>query len=452
MIREGWIFDVYVSGRDMAVWMIDRDGQAHCFYDSFHPSFYVGGDKAELLRLSEFLLAQPWDAELVFTRREDLVHTDPIRVLQVQVKDLRFFPLVVASIRSFNPDLTLYNADLALPEMYLVQKKTFPLAFGRFVVDDERHLVNFEVDDSPWALDYELPPLKRMLLRFAGDAWNPQDRARASIEVEIGGNVRVLPGDKPVEMLKTLRKLLVREDPDLIVTDWGDLFLLPRLTELAVQYKIALPFDRDPSRPGPFPQPYSYVPHGQPVYRPSPQMLLGRWHIDRTNALLTHACGLEGIFEVARLTCLPVQWAARAIVDPGLHTLEMATAHQWGVLIPRQVESQPGAPDLNVLSQRECNAIGLPPPSVQESVAEIRFVSLLPSLIERPDVFPESVNGRAGKIGLQQQRRNLVPEMLAPLLQKQREYIDRIAQMEHTASNKKTGAREIYRRRESGLN
>ena len=155
---------------------------------------------------------------------------------------------------------------------------------------------------------------------------------------------------------------------------------------------------------------------------------------------------------MARLTCLPVQWAARAIVDPGLHTLEMATAHQWGVLIPRQVESQPGAPDLNVLSQRECNAIGLPPPSVQESVAEIRFVSLLPSLIERPDVFPESVNGRAGKIGLQQQRRNLVPEMLAPLLQKQREYIDRIAQMEHTASNKKTGAREIYRRRESGLN
>ena len=29
-VLDGWIFDVYLAGQDMVVWVIDRSGQAQC--------------------------------------------------------------------------------------------------------------------------------------------------------------------------------------------------------------------------------------------------------------------------------------------------------------------------------------------------------------------------------------------------------------------------------------
>jgi DNA polymerase elongation subunit (family B) len=55
-------------------------------------------------------------------------------------------------------------------------------------------------------------------------------------------------------LLVNLRAILKRHNPDLLLTTWGDTWLLPYLLELSERYSLPLPLNRDPAC--------------KPVYRP----------------------------------------------------------------------------------------------------------------------------------------------------------------------------------------
>ena len=451
-VLDGWIFDVYLAGQDMVVWVIDRSGQAHCLRDYFIPSFYVGGEARDLHTMVKILDHQHWNIRMSRAERTELFLGHPIVVLKVDVLNPNLFATIFQRVTNFNPKLNYYDGDLSLPQLYFYAREAFPLAFCHFAVDAKDRICGMQVDDSPWALDYELPPLKRMVLRLDGDALNPNHGYRAPLIVETEDQVHELTDDDPREMLETLRDLLIRHDPDLIVSDWGDSFILPSLMKLSKKYNIPLPFNRDVAKQPLFRPADSYFSYGRIVYKTSAQILFGRWHIDRHNAFLAEDYGLDGMLEVARLTQIPVQRVVRTSTGTGISAMEIAAAHRRGVLIPwlkQETEAWKSGNDL--IRSDKGGLVFQPVLGLHENVAEIDFVSMYPSIMARFNVSPETINcycctdNQVPEIGYPvcKQRRGLVPDTVEPLIKKRVEYKKRIREM------KDGPEREVYRRRQS---
>ena len=146
-------------------------------------------------------------------------------------------------------------------------------------------------------------------------------------------------------LLASLRADLRRYDPDVILTQWGDTWLLPLLMKMQAQPQTSevfetsevyarLPLNRDASQPLVLRKEHTYFSYGQIVYRGAQVQLRGRWHLDQHNAMLWHDYGLEGVLEMARVTRQPVQEAARLSPGTGISSMQFITALQSGILIP----------------------------------------------------------------------------------------------------------------------
>ena len=70
----------------------------------------------------------------------------------------------------------------------------------------------------------------------------------ARLEIQTEDRVCVLDASDPRELLLTLSKLLQKYDPDLLVSEYGDSFILPQLLQLSNRYGIPLPLNRDPKQ------------------------------------------------------------------------------------------------------------------------------------------------------------------------------------------------------------
>ncbi len=449
---DAWIFDVYVTDRDIAVWIIDADGRAHFLRDQFAPAFFVGGDAHELRAVAQMLRYERAPVKLARAERTDLFLARDITVLQVEVFNPARFAMLFQRVARFKPNLTYYNCDIAVPQMYFLARGAFPLAFCHFVIDDENRISELVADDSPWTLDYALPPLKRMNIRMEGDAVNPNHGYRAPLEIVVEGATYALNGDDPRDLLENLRGLLLKHDPDVILSEWGDSFIIPRLLKLAQQFKIPLPFNRDSSRAPVVRAAQSYFSYGRIVYKASAQIFLGRWHIDAMNAFLLDDYALEVALEVARLTGIPVQRTVRTSTGSGISAMEIATALKRGVLVPwHKQEPEAWKSGLDLIRSDKGGLVYQPVVGLHTEVAEIDFASMYPSIMARFNVSPETVGceccrgARVPEINypICARRRGLVPETLEPLIAKRLEYKARVKQMPDGSE------REIYRRRQS---
>ena len=170
------------------------EGRAHYLRDHFAPSFFVGGTPKDQRAVACFLFDQHWDLTLSPTERTDLFLGKSIHVMQVQVNSPNLLPPIFERVSHLKPDLPYYNADISLPQMYFLERNTFQLAFCHFIVDDDRRILTLHADDSPWAMDYRLPPLKRMVIRMEGDAVNPNHGYHAPLIIETEDPFDYAPG------------------------------------------------------------------------------------------------------------------------------------------------------------------------------------------------------------------------------------------------------------------
>lgn len=461
IILEGWIFDVCVSGREIAIWIIDKQGKPHRLRDKFLPSFYVGGDPKDLTALAQWLLTKPWGTIPSLTYRYDLQLNHRALVLQVQVRDPDLFATIFQRVTRRRPRLAFYNGGIPVPQMYLMEKHAFPLALCQFSIDDQDRLYGFEVHDSPWALDYALPQLKQMTIHFAGDAWHPERVKRGPLNVAVGNEVHALRQEEPTVLLETLRELLLRHDPDLIVTNWGDLIVLPYLSRLSREYKIPLPLHREPSVRALFQPPHSFYSYGLTMHRAMAQPLLGRWHVDCSSAFVAEDYGLEGAIEIARLTAMSVQDVIRTDIWKGMSPMEIATAFRKGILVPWH----PWKParrklDPYLVCVEESGKKREPHSAIYENVAQIDLAALYPAIMTRFNLSPETVNCQCAstrevsEVGLAicQERRGLVPEAFGSLVDKRTNYARRMSEIAGERHPDKPEAKqrhELYRRRHS---
>lgn len=427
---SGWIFDTYADEDGIAVWIIDTENKAHCLHDALSPSFYVHGSGADLHAVCVMLSSSSAPVRLHRAVRRDLFLARDLTLLEIKVTRPNLFASIVRRVQSFKPQLTYYNIDLTPSQFYYFTKNLYPLARCEILADSSQHILEISATDSKWDLDYELPTFKTMVLRLDGTD-NPNHGFRGAIQVRTNEGEWTLDSRDPQKMLSHLRKMLEQHDPDILLTDYGDSYILPQLLELSNRHSFPLPLNRDLRRTPLFKKEYSYTSYGRVVHRAASQTLFGRWHIDMKNAFLPDDYQLDGAFELARLTGLNVQKVVRTSIGSDISAMEAETAFQRGILIPylkRQAEDFKSAGDL-ILTDKG----GLtyrPILGLHENVAELDFVSMYPSIMAKYNISAETVNCSCcenhvvPEIGYSicTKQKGLIPETLYPLVEKRVRY------------------------------
>jgi DNA polymerase-2 len=425
MQLTGWFLDVYPDPQDgAALWLLDDGGARRRLRQDFPVTFYASAPDKRLRQLWRWLQAQPAAPRLARAERRDLFSPQPLAVLAIQVAQPAAQPRLFLRAAEAFPDVAFYDADLPLALHHAAAYGTFPLARCRLEVSAGGQVQALETLDTPWELDPLAPPLRLLTLEPDCD---PFHRAPASLLVRSREASYRLTLEPARPLLVNLRAILERHDPDLLLTTWGDTWLLPRLLEQAEALNLPLPLNRDPRLGIICRKERSYFTYGQIIHRGQQIHLSGRWHIDGHNAMLYHDYGMEGIFELARVTALPVQTVARVSPGSGISAMQMLTALRLGVLVPwhkQQAESPKTA--LELMRADQGGLVYQPTIGLHRDVGEIDFISMYPSIMARFNISPETVGTErptaelVPELGMivDRARPGLVPQTLAPLLEK----------------------------------
>jgi len=418
----------------MAIWILDDEGSRCRVVDPYRPSFYLAGASADLARAWRLLTDQRISYRVNHVRRRELWSADTIPVCEVSIQQPTRFHEAVKRLTTAIPQLRFYHADVALPQRYFYDRNLFSLCRCVVEITADAVVKAITASESPWETDYRLPPLRIMELLLEGASPNPNHGGVVQLAVRVDGEERVLDGDDPVEFLRTVDALLQRHDPDVLLTDWGDSYILPRLLEMSAQMRVPLNLNRDQAHAIGTRAPRSYVSYGRVLAHAGERTLYGRLHLDRQNSFALSESGLDGLFEQSRVTKVPIQQMARTTTGTGITSMQLEQAHRAGILIPyrkQQVEDFKTGAEL--LEADQGGLTYAPLSGYYEGVGELDFASMYPTIMTRFNVSPETVNCRccAGNPvahvpeiahHICRKVQGLVPRTLAPLLEKRAQY------------------------------
>lgn len=415
----------------MAVWLLTDEGHRLRLLDPYQPAFYLTGPRSEVEAALHALRHAPVAIRRVERRELGMRDTMPVTEVAVR-RPVAFAALVRSLVRRFDA-LQFYQANVALPQLYFYDRRLFPLARCEAETDGDT-VRTLRALDSPWDTDYAMPPLAILELGLEGTSPNPNHGGIFHLVVRADGEERRLDPADPVELLESVNALLRRHDPDVLITDWGDSYLLPRLLRLAERLDRPLALNRDSRRPVEVRPPRSYFSYGRILTSAGARTLYGRLHVDRHNSFVMAETGFAGLIEQARVTKIPIQHLARTTTGTGITSMQMETAHRDGILIPyrkRQTEAFKTA--LELLHTDHGGLTFAPIAGYHENVGELDFASMYPSIMVRWNISPETVNcaccaedprARVPEIPHHtcRLRDGLVPRTLRPLLDKRARY------------------------------
>jgi DNA polymerase II len=415
----------------MVLWLIEPSQRRRRLIDgSFRPGFYVQGPERQLARLAETLPARA-RVSCVLTERQNIWDRQPLQVLQVLAHHPTLFAPLARFVRRFDSSLILYDSDLMLAPMYCWGKNLFPLAQVEIEASAAGEIQAITCRDDEWQTDYERPPVRTMRVRLEGlSDVNPRHGRHGAVEVAIEDDWQVLDdSDQPVAA--AFERLLRVHDPDVLVTEWGDSVLLPSLLRQAQRRHITLPLNRDQA-PVANTRSRSYMSYGRILFKDSTTTLFGRLHIDTQNSFGADQCQQEGLWELVRVTKLPVQYACRTTPGTGISYMQMEVAWRDGVLIPAQ-KAEPESPKFpdELLRADRGGLVFSPRLGFFENVAELDFVSEFPSIMAHFNISPETVNcpccpqaPRVPELGYRvcQRHRGITSRVVERLIAKRQQY------------------------------
>lgn len=417
----------------MVVWLLGEDGHRIRAIDPFVPTCYLAAPPSIREQVFRILHRASYRTGTREVERYELGALRPIPVLEVSVHaPAQFSSLTKQLIRSC-PDAQFFDVDVPLPQRYFYDRDLFPLVHCEADLTAEGWIQSIRALESPWDTDYGLPPLTIMELSPDSPSPNPNHGGGGSLVVRIDGKERLLEGDD-ADVIQRFNQLLAREDPDILLTDWGDSYLLPCLIAMADRLRLPLALNRDPHRSIGVRKPHSYFSYGRTLSHAGARTLSGRLHLDRHNSFALTEAGLAGLIEQARVTKVDLQHMARTTTGTGITSMQLETAWHDGLLIPyRKQEPEAFKSGLELLQTDQGGLVFAPIAGYHEQVGELDFSSMYPSIMVRFNVSPETVNcrccrdeptARVPEIGHHTclSRRGLVPRTLAPLLDKRAQY------------------------------
>ncbi len=398
----GWLFDLYPHPeRGILLWIITDAGARLRLRMDLSITFYAAGDFSRLRAAWIFLNGK---AKLARVCRKDLFLGErDVLSVTVDASSKVFHELV-----SQFPELDYYDVDLPISLRFIAQTNCHLLGRCRILLNGE-WIQSIEPLSSPWEIQHVPIPLR--ILRLAPDA-DPAFREPSQLKVrgERGEYRLSLQPIRP--FLISLQADLKRLDPDLLLTEHGDAWLLPKIMEWSQETGLCVDLNRDHELDVETRKANSYFTYGQIVYRGAQSYLFGRWHIDRKNAMLFSEYELEGVMEQSRVTGLGVQEMARKSPGAGITALQMQTALRNGVMIPLHKQQAERRKTLTSLIRADKGGLIYQPLiGVHRDVAQIDFASMYPSIIVNHNISPETLEHEQAELGL-------IPQALKPLLEK----------------------------------
>lgn len=425
----GWLFDAYPCSGGMVLWIIDDQGVMHLVRHDYQPVFYLTGGEPQMRRMAAWLQGLRLPLQTSRVEKREFYSNDILPALEVKVtQPLHYVPLVRRVLRQPG-GLEPWTCDIPLPQLFFYTTKLFPLCRLAAAIGDDGMLQEYEVLDSPADTDYSVPPLRVLTLRQEGERYNPAHGPTRPLVLEIDGRQTVWEGES---IIGELRRLLRSYDPHLVLTDWGDSFLLPRLFQLAGRQTKKLEFHRENAGTLAGLRGRSYFSYGKMFYVAPEIDFQGRWHIDRVNSFLVREAGLEGLFELARLAKIPIQRLARVSTGTCISAMQLEVAIRENYLVPYrkyQAESFKTAEELLAIDKG-----GLtfqPVLGLHEQVAELDFASMYPTIMTRYNLSPETLNCSCcpdaprepeTRYRVCRKRLGLIPKTLATVLEKRLYY------------------------------
>ncbi len=422
---SGWVSDVYAHPeRGVTFWMLCDDGTRRSFRQDFATAFHVRGPAPRLKELWSFLL--PKGVQLERVKGTDLYDGERDDILEARFDAPDSLMKVFWEAQQAFPDLTYYDVDTALYLRYWAAFDIFPFARCRLSVK-ANHIQKIERLDSRWDVDPDPPSLRKMFIKPDVD---PSRSKPKFLRVQYEGFDYKVPLNKPRDLLFLLNSILLKYNPDVIITQYGDTWLFDYLARLSAQTGIPFRPNRDYFSGVVNKDETKYRAYGQAHFRGKQIHLLGRIHIDMMNCSNYEKRHMAGVMEMARITGLPVQEAARRSAGAGISAMQVLTALRWGVMVPYQKQKGEAWKTWRQLFKLDRGGlIALPPPGVHKNVFIIDFLMMYPVLMVLFNLSPETV-GVNDKDALElldtglkvARRRGLVPETLDPMVEKRRSF------------------------------
>jgi len=445
---RGWVLDLLPARDGMEIWFRTTAGDDTTLFAPFRPSFVIAGRGVREAAVRA--AAGRWGCDV---RKGEGVGFFSGRTVPAWTLAVPAPSLLRATVRkaesAFGAEV-LANADIAPEEQFAYATGLFPFSFAETECAEDGTILEACVLDSPRDVVPPRPPLSRAFLRTEGTGHPAHGRTRP-LAFSADGTTHVLCWENGESFLREFLRLLEAADPDLLVTEYGDDYILPRMLALASRLRVPLPLGRLPGSPGEAAgnraeparregdpgkggvrrtRERSYFSYGRVIFRAAGHTLSGRWHVDARNSFLFGETGLPGLMELCRLSGIPLQRMARSSPGTAISAMQVAAAISRGILVPYKKREPERFKTGAILVVADKGGLTyLPRPGLHENAGELDFASMYPSLMERYNISPETINCRCCRPGLPVpeigfhtcvRRRGLVPEVLAPVLEKRR--------------------------------
>ena len=423
---KGWILDVYpdLKKGKMVLWL-RTDKRCYKSLEDFNPIFYVRTLDGDFSRIRKVYEGMDFKVEkevrttsLHEEGEKELLKVSPGRTFapQKQAGALDFFD-------GYN-NYQFYNVDIPLDQRFLIEKDIKPVS----LIEKENGWKELESKkDDDESIKYPMPPLRSIELEVITESDRLMKKEDLLTEIRLG-NERI--EGKESDILEQLNKRIKRRDPDIVITEGGDAFLLPYLKYRAELNDIELVLGREPSFHR-FKEGSIYESYGRVIYKPSNSFLKGRIHIDKTNSFLYGRGGIEGLIEVSRLSKIPLQRLSRRSPGALINAMEIEQALKDGHLIPWKKNITESFKPLTQLikSDRGGHIFG-PKVGFNEDVLKVDFASMYPSIIDKYNLSPETLGCESGEyytvpeLGYKvcKKPRGIIPKVVNPLIKRRQKY------------------------------
>lgn len=291
----------------------------------------------------------------------------------------------------------VYNCDVQNDRSYFFSRDLFPLAF--LEVKAGKSGLSYTLLDSVESTDYIVPKLR--ILRLGVDVAKKNvilnfDDEIERIRLKLGNEQEIVIdyGDEATKLLQLV--YAVQElDPDIVVTSAGDSFLFPYLIQRArinsVLDKFILSRDNISFSPK-LSAGKTYFSYGHTFYRAGTVRLHGRIHVDENNTFIIKESGLDGFIEIARTCRVPLHTAARFSIGSSMSSIQFYQALKDDILLPRNKKIPEAFKSaLDLLIGDRGGFIFEPRLGVHDSICELDFSSMYPSLMRKYNISAETV-------------------------------------------------------------
>ena len=424
---EGFLFDIYNVEEQVYVWILDNENKPQLYIDTYYPTIYLDGPMNIIQRiLRRIVFYNALKEKPVWVKKKHFYSNQEVKVLKVVLSKPSVMRKIFHKLYAYYGQMDIYHTDIEIPTGYSYFKKIFPLANVKLeyeVVQGVNRIISIQTKDDISACEYEIPKLKVLQFylkrnhRLGLNANNPLIVKNDKLKYELDFR-------NPKESLFALNEILDQEDPDVILSSYGDQIIFPELFNFAQKFRVKLNLDRDTStlhtrqivRKG-----TSFNTYGAMIYRAPSYPFFGRWHIDRANSFVFKEAQLRGIIELARISRLPMQRMARASTGNALTAIETDVALEEGYLVPWQKSKVEDNKTFYELLRVDKGGLIFQPDTtlgiVYENMAQLDFAQMYPTIMVLHNLSPETVLCQCCKEEVDIKR---VPEANYPICKKRR--------------------------------